>query len=66
MPRFTSRKFLTTFVAQLAALAVLLFPQHESAIVEGSTSVAALLVLALSALGYVREEASLDRQHAKR
>ncbi len=58
---WTSRKFLLSFVAQLAALLVLVWPEHESMIVEASRSVGALLVLALSALGYVHAEASIDR-----
>ena len=63
MPRrWTSRKFLTSLAAQLTAIVVLMWPQHESAIVEASESVVALLVLALSTLGYVRSEASIDRQ----
>ncbi|MFW6059389.1 MAG: hypothetical protein ACODAQ_04365 [Phycisphaeraceae bacterium] len=63
MPRrWTSRKFLVSLAAQVTAIAVLLWPQHESAIVEASQSITALLVLVLSALGYVRSEASIDRQ----
>lgn len=59
--RWTSRKFLVSLVAQVAAVAVLVWPEHESAIVEASRSTASLLVLVLAALGYVSAEASLDR-----
>ncbi len=65
MNRWTSRKFLTTLVAQLAAVAVLLWPAHESAILEAGTSLGALLVVLLTALGYVKEEAALDRARAQ-
>lgn len=65
MNRWTSRKFLTSLIAQLAAIAVLLWPEHESTIVEGSTSLAALLVLALTTLGYVKEEGAIDRERAQ-
>lgn len=61
--RWTSRKFLVSLAAQSVAVFVLLWPQHESAIVEASRSIGALAVLALSALGYIQAEASLDRQN---
>jgi hypothetical protein len=61
--RWTSRKFLISLGAQLAAVAVLLWPQHESAIVEASRCVTALVVILASALGYVQAEASIDRSH---
>ena len=64
--RWLSRKFITTLAAQAAAIAVLLFPGHESQITEAGTSIAALLVLVLTALGYVREEAALDRARIDR
>jgi hypothetical protein len=60
--RWTSRKFLLSVSVQLTAVAVLLWPEHESAIVEASRSVSALLVLLLSGLGYVSAEASVDRR----
>ncbi len=60
--RWMSRKFITSLAAQVAAVVVLLWPQHQPAIVQASESIAALLVLVLSALGYVHAEASVDRQ----
>jgi len=60
--RWTSRKFLLSLAAQLTALAVLFWPQHESAIVEAGRSITALLVLLGSAWGYVQAEASIDRR----
>lgn len=60
--RWTSRKFLLSVAAQLTALAVLLWPEHESAIVEAGRSVTALVVLGLTATGYVAAEASIDRR----
>lgn len=59
--RWTSRKFLLSLSAQLTAVAVLLWPEHESAIVEASRSITALVVLVLASLGYVQAEASIDR-----
>ncbi|MEM6457918.1 MAG: hypothetical protein AAF710_00840 [Planctomycetota bacterium] len=47
---------------QVTAILVLLWPEHESAIVEAGRSVTALVVLLLSGLGYVAAEASLDRR----
>lgn len=62
MKRFTSRKFITTLAAQLAALSVLFWPEHESIITQGLDHLAALVVLLGSALGYVAAEASVDRR----
>lgn len=61
--RWTSRKFLLSLSVQATAVAVLLWPEHESAIVEVGRSVTALVVMLLSGLGYVSAEASLDRGH---
>lgn len=61
--RWTSRKFLVSLAAQLTAVAVLLWPEHESVLVEASRSITALVVLALASLGYVQAEASVDRGH---
>jgi len=61
--RWTSRKFLLSLVAHLTAIAVLLWPQHTSAIVEASRSVTALIVILLSTLGYLHAESSIDRQN---
>lgn len=65
MRRFTSRKFIAAFAAQVAAMAVLFWPEHESAITQTINHLAALVVLLGSALGYVAAEASVDRhRHA--
>ena len=61
--RWTSRKFLLSLAAHLTAIAVLLWPQRASAIVEASRSVTALVVLLLSTLGYLHAESSIDRQN---
>ncbi|MEM9417490.1 MAG: hypothetical protein AAGA25_00365 [Planctomycetota bacterium] len=59
---WTSRKFLLSLSVQVTAIAVLLWPEHESAIVEVSRSATALLVMLLSSLGYVSAEAAIDRR----
>jgi len=46
--------------AQLTALTVLVWPGHENAIVEASTSVTSLLVILATCLGYISAEASID------
>lgn len=61
--RWTSRKFLLSLSVQATAIAVLLWPEHESAIVEAGRSITALVVLLLSGLGYVTAEASVDRRN---
>lgn len=60
VPRWTSRKFIMAVSAQITALLVLMWPGHESAIVEASTSVASLIVVLATALGYVSAEAAVD------
>lgn len=59
--RWTSRKFITTLAVQVASVLVLIWPGQEEAIMEAARSVAALVVLLLSGLGYVVAEASVDR-----
>ncbi len=62
MPRrWTSRKFLLTLATQIAALAVVFWPEHEAVIVEAARAVAGIAALVLSALGYLAAEASIDR-----
>lgn len=63
--RWTSRKFLTTFIAQLAGLAVLFWPQHETIIHSLADSVAALAVVLVSTVTYVWSEASIDQQRVQ-
>lgn len=63
-PRWTSRKFIMAVSAQLTSLVVLLWPGHESAIVEASTSITSLLVILATSLGYLAAEASVDARHA--
>ena len=62
--RWMSRKFLVSLAAQVTAIAVLLWPEHESAIVEAGRSITALVVLGLASLGYLAAEASVDRARA--
>lgn len=62
--RWTSRKFLMTLATQVAAVAVLIWPQRGQAITEGAQGVVALVVMLLSALGYVHAEASVDRANS--
>lgn len=64
--RWKSRKFITTLAAQIAAMLVLLMPEHGGEITHAVESVTALAVLLLSALGYITAEASIDRVSADR
>lgn len=63
--RWTSRKFLVSLLAQLAALAVLFFPNQSSQIDHVAQSITALLVMLLSSLGYLKVEGDLDKQSAQ-
>lgn len=62
--RWTSRKFILAASAQVAALLVLIWPGHEGAIVEASRSVASLLVVMATAMGYISAEAGVDKSRA--
>ena len=63
--KWKSRKFLLAVSAQLTALLVLLWPTHESAIIEASRSLTSLVVVVLTAFGYMHAEASIDRQRGQ-
>ena len=64
--RWKSRKFITTLAAQVAAILVLLMPEHGGQITQAVESVTAMIVLLLSALGYISAEASIDRAGVER
>ncbi|MFP4144567.1 MAG: hypothetical protein ACLFV3_05440 [Phycisphaeraceae bacterium] len=59
--RWTSRKFLMALGAQVAAVAVLLWPGQEAAIVEATRAVVSLVVIGLTAMGYIAAEAAVDK-----
>lgn len=60
LQRFTSRKFLLAFAGQIAGLLVLFWPEHESEIVTASQYIAGLLVMGLTAYGFMKSEAVVD------
>jgi len=64
--KWLSRKFIVSAAAQLAAVAMLIWPGQEEAIVSAAQSIAALTVLGLAALGYVKTEGRLDFESIKR
>jgi hypothetical protein len=64
MKRFASRKFIVALIAQLAGVAVLIWPTQAQGIVEAADAITALIVVVLSALGYLSAEASVDRARA--
>lgn len=63
--KFTSRKFWMAVAAQVAALVVLFFPEHENEIAAAIQSVAALLVMVLAGNGYIRGEAQIDAERMR-
>lgn len=65
LKRLSSRKFLTALAVQIASVAALFYPQHESAFNEAAVRIAALVTLLLAALGYAKIEAALDSQKAQ-
>ncbi len=65
MSRYLSRKFLMALAAQIGALVVLIWPEHEVTVMTTVEAVAALVVSLGSALGYVAAESSIDRKRAE-
>jgi len=63
--RISSRKFLTALAVQVASVAVIFYPQHESSIETAALRLAALATLLLAALGYGKIEAGLDAAAAE-
>jgi len=64
--RWLSRKFIVSAAAQLAAVGALIWPSHEEVILSAVQSIAALVVVGLSAMGYVRMEGKLDQEALRR
>jgi hypothetical protein len=64
--KWLSRKFIVSVIAQLASVAMLLWPGQTDLVTGLAQSLAALAVLVLSALGYVKTEGQLDWQALQR
>lgn len=60
LEKLKSRKFLLALFSQFAGLAVLFYPEFESQITEAVTKGGALLLMALTASGWISAEASVD------
>jgi len=60
LERISSRKFLTALAVQLAAVAAIFWPQHDSYIAEAAVRIAGLVVMLLAAIGYGSIEAGID------
>ena len=60
LERLSSRKFLTALAVQIAAVAAIFWPQHDSAIAEAAVRIAGLVVMLLAAMGYGSIEAGID------
>ena len=58
--KFKSRKFLMAVFAQVTGLVVLFYPEHQSEIESTATNVSALLLIALSATGWIVAEGMVD------
>ncbi len=61
LDKFKSRKFLLALVGQIAGIIVLFFPDKQSDIITASQYVGGLLVMALTAIGYMVAEAKVDQ-----
>ncbi|HNX26600.1 MAG TPA: hypothetical protein PKK48_04260, partial [Phycisphaerae bacterium] len=60
LTRISSRKFLTAFAVEIAAVAALFSPERASEFNDAAIRIAAIVTMALTALGYGCIEASLD------
>jgi len=60
LDKFKSRKFLLALFAQITGLLVLFLPQHENSINQAVAQGGALLLMALTATGWIKAEASID------
>jgi len=63
LQRLSSRKFLSALGVQLASVAAIFYPQHESAMTSAAVRIAALATLLLAAIGYGTIEAALDSKN---
>ena len=60
LQRISSRKFLTALAVQVASVAAMFWPRHESTIETTAVRIAALAAMLLAALGYGKIEAQVD------
>lgn len=61
LQKLKSRKFIVALIAQVTGLIVLFYPEHTGTIEQAAANVGALLLMALSGVGYIAGEASIDR-----
>jgi hypothetical protein len=65
LQRISSRKFLVALMVQIAAVAAIAFPQHESQLSAAAVRIAALITMLLAAMGYGKIQAALDASGAE-
>lgn len=59
--KFKSRKFWLAILGQITGIAALCFPDHATGIEAAMTNVGALLLMALTAMGFIAGESAIDR-----
>jgi hypothetical protein len=66
LERFKSRKFLLTVLAQIVGLVVLFLPEHadKAAFQTTAETIGSMLLMALTAFGYIRAEGRVDEARA--
>ena len=62
--KLKSRKFWIAMIGQIVGIAVLCFPEHATTIESAATNAAALLLMALTGMGYIKGEAMVDQSMA--
>lgn len=65
MHRFTSRKFILALIGQIVGILVLFFPEHTDQITQAASNVGALLLMALSSMGFISAEGKADAAAAQ-
>lgn len=65
--RFRSRKFLVALLGQITGLAVLIVgPEHAETVEQVAQNAGALILMALTGLGYILAEGKVDSERAKK
>lgn len=62
MRKLQSRKFILALIGQITGLVILFYPEHGGDIEAAASNIGALLLMALSTMGYIKGEAMIDRE----
>jgi len=63
--KLKSRKFIVAMIAQIVGVLILLFPDKSDQITHTAQSVSALVLMTLTAMGYLKGQSIVDAEQAK-